>query len=454
VEKQKKIAASKKVRSYKRCLYYFEDTYRNLLIQQAKHGKGFIDLLNTDEIVEIVAMQKQLSPEDFDTELFNSITAFRRHAETGGGPQMLQTLFDRNNKQWQLTKLFDKPAVIDAWKNNDWQKVADWFGDVELLSLTQENINLLELNGENAVQTFDYLVAVFVAEFYNGLRQLIQSEVGLQDAGFQLSLKRIGHYLNLVYNEIMIHLSGSQGEIAYFFKLFMHSLYELEQALELFKQVFAKEEQAIMEVLRKEPIRENRRLEKVHCELDLNEYFECLLAWFESRSTFLQSSYDSMKLIYHVRRMFFSLLQRDNEYAFYLMKIARIHRKNSSDIILVNKLFRECEQHRHRLIEYELEFAKYIQRTKNAHEAYQYLSTKEEEIKTTTEQLFKKTRFGHIPERVYERAKLYMYELQIKIDSRNEALPRKFYEFMNKHNDCQWERPMFKYAQFLDFLDI
>ena len=70
------------------------------------------------------------------------------------------------------------------------------------------------------------------------------------------------------------------------------------------------------------------------------------------------------------------MFDRENEYAFYLMQIAKVHRKSNSDVLLVNRFFKDCEKLKHKIIDFELEFAKYTLKIKNAHEAYQYLIDK------------------------------------------------------------------------------
>ena len=71
--------------------------------------------------------------------------------------------------------------------------------------------------------------------------------------------------------------------------------------------------------------------------------------------------------------MIFALFDRENEYAYYLMRLARLFRKTSNEILIVSKLFKECEDLHHKIIDYELENAKYKLKTTNAHDAYRYL---------------------------------------------------------------------------------
>ncbi len=152
----------------------------------------------------------------------------------------------------------------------------------------------------------------------------------------------------------------------------------MESAVHFLKDVFFAEREKIHEILKKEVNREKRRFEKIYYEFDMNNYFEKLLSWFEERSQLIKNSTESSKLIYYARRMIFSLFDRDNEYAYYLMKIARIYRQTSDDILDTSKLFKECETLESKIIDYDLEYAKYIMKTKNAHEAYQYLISKQD----------------------------------------------------------------------------
>jgi len=109
------------------------------------------------------------------------------------------------------------------------------------------------------------------------------------------------------------------------------------------KDTFFQERERITETLKKEVNREKRRFEKIYLDFDMSGYFERLLQWQEERSQLISNSTESLKLIYFVRRALFRLFDRENEYAFYLMKLAKIYRKTSNDVLEVNRLFKECE---------------------------------------------------------------------------------------------------------------
>ena len=147
----------------------------------------------------------------------------------------------------------------------------------------------------------------------------------------------------MLYHEFILSLDQLQGEISYYYKLFLHVLYEIESFVHFIKDVLFHEKERIAESLKKEVNKEKRRFEKIYLEFDMNNYFEKLLSWLEERSQMISSSTDSLKLIYFVRRTLFKLFDRENEYAFYLMKLANIYRKTSNDVLEVNRLFKECD---------------------------------------------------------------------------------------------------------------
>lgn len=67
-----------------------------------------------------------------------------------------------------------------------------------------------------------------------------------------------------------------------------------------------------------------------------------------------------MQLVFYVRRVLFQVYDRENEYAFYLMKLAKLHRKQNVDVIVVNNFFTECKRLEHKIVDFEYEYSKYI----------------------------------------------------------------------------------------------
>ena len=80
-----------------------------------------------------------------------------------------KVVYHTNQKDFQIASLFNDPSVIEAWKNSDWDRVIGWLGKVDIGALNFSNVNLTDISGDNAVQTFEYVIAVFIAEFAHGL---------------------------------------------------------------------------------------------------------------------------------------------------------------------------------------------------------------------------------------------------------------------------------------------
>jgi hypothetical protein len=135
------------------------------------------------------------------------------------------------------------------------------------------------------------------------------------------------------------------------------------------------------------------------------------------------------------------------------MKLARIFRKTSNDVLEVNRLYKECEAFAHKIVDYEFEYAKYTLITRNAHEGYQYLMLKNDIIKEKCDQMYKATRIHYMPARVHDKAVLLSIELQIRIDPQNPQILKRFDEYLKAMSKNQWEKPLFRYAQYLDELD-
>ena len=58
-----------------------------------------------------------------------------------------------------------------------------------------------------------------------------------------------------------------------------------------------------------------------------------------------------------------------------------------------------------------------------------------------------------MPKLVLQKAQLFSIELQIKIDPRNPNILDKFSEYVKIKKNEKWEKPNFKFAQYLDMLD-
>ena len=155
-------------------------------------------------------------------------------------------------------------------------------------------------------------------------------------------LNNVKQLIESLYFEFVFNLEALYGESASQYKLFMHILYEIESAIYFSKDLFISECDKVSEHLKREVNKEKRKFEKIYYDVNMNQQFERLLGWFEERSQQMEVSNEFLVLVYSVRKAIFSMFDRENEYAFYLMKLAKLYRKSGHDVLKINKYFREC----------------------------------------------------------------------------------------------------------------
>lgn len=55
-----------------------------------------------------------------------------------------------------------------------------------------------------------------------------------------------------------------------------------------------------------------------------------------------------------------------------------------------------------------------------------------------------------MPKLVYEKARLFEFELLIKVEPRNDKILEEFTKFVKQVEEVSWEKPCFKFAQYID----
>lgn len=137
-------------------------------------------------------------------------------------------------------------------------------------------------------------------------------------------------------------------------------MYEIQSALVFVKDVFWGEAERVCEHLKREVNRDRRRFEKVYVECNLNAHFERLLAWLEDRFGPGEAAPNAKLLVMHARLALFTLWEREQEVAFYKMKLAKLHRKQNENVLTISRCFKECAKLEHRLVDFEYEYCKYL----------------------------------------------------------------------------------------------
>ena len=94
------------------------------------------------------------------------------------------------------------------------------------------------------------------------------------------SLSKIKKVIEHLYFELKGNLEKQQGEITYYYKLFLHIVYEIETAIYYLKDVFLQEKDRIADLLKRDVNKDRRKFERIYYEFNMSSYFEKLLSWF------------------------------------------------------------------------------------------------------------------------------------------------------------------------------
>jgi hypothetical protein len=95
---------------------------------------------------------------------------------------------------------------------------------------------------------------------------------------------KIKAFLDFLYFEFIYTIEVMLGETKFYYKLFLHVLYEFESTIYFFKDVVLSEQDKLNELLKREVNKDKRKLEKIYLKLDLSAQFERLLEWYEERT--------------------------------------------------------------------------------------------------------------------------------------------------------------------------
>ena len=74
-----------------------------------------------------------------------------------------------------------------------------------MLSL-DTNIIFLDRELDNPIQKFEFLIALFLAEYSIGIKKFLHTEDNLDNPDYLGSLKRVNHFFELLYHEFILSL--------------------------------------------------------------------------------------------------------------------------------------------------------------------------------------------------------------------------------------------------------
>ena len=489
ISKIKKMKAAKRIKQYKRYTLYFEEEVRYKIARDTSmkgtfETDGFFEILGEDDVIDIVEVYKKLLPEDFDNKLFDSILDHWGGQKIGSQDYSQESsmkqnylndmssnesTFSQNSfcsqnehytqffseekpqstiKQKKLLEAYDLPHF---WKNNNpqnWEFLAAYHNKLNVGELKM-NLSMIELNLKDSKKLFENLITVILTELYKVFKKYLNSP-NMTANFYKRTVNNLKMFLFNVYKSIMQPLSYSEGEIAYFFKLYLHVIYEIEAVLVTVGRIISENSSEIEDVITSS---KRRTWEQIFNDLDLEKYMHQLNEFFEERTNLIsENSFDTLDLIFSVRKALFDLLGRKDDYASYCLRLARLYRKCNKDYLIMVQLFKTAKEYKNMLIGFEIEHAKYTNHVKNSNEAFMYLDKELSLIKEKEKKLKSKKGVFIIRnwENAYEKAQMYWLKLLISIDRSDAQIDKRFNELTKQVKGMNMETPHFMYAKFLD----
>ena len=353
-----------------------------------------------------------------------------------------------NSKPKKVLEKYDLPHF---WKNNssqNWEFLAAYHDKVNVGQLKM-NLFMMDLNLRDSKKAFENLIALILTEIYKVYKQYLNS-TNLTVQNFKTMIEPLRTFLFQVYKSIMLPLTYSEGEIAYFFKLYLHVIYEIEVVILTVSKMIAENTSKIEDVFTKST---KRTWEQIFNDLDLEKYVRELNDFFEDRTILLsENSFETLDLIFSVRKALFDLLGRKSDFANYWLRLARLYRKWNKDYLVMVQLFKTAKEYKSVLLGYEIEHAKYTNHVKNSNEAFLYLDKELSWIKEKEKRLKSRKGIYIIPlwDVAHEKAQMYWIKLLISIDKNDQQIEKRFSDLIKSVRGLDWEKPHFMYAKFLD----
>jgi len=73
IDREARFRGAQKIKNFKRCIFNFEETFRQEQTKPGNQGKGFLEVLPKDQTIEVVGLYKKTNKQDFNNEMFNNI---------------------------------------------------------------------------------------------------------------------------------------------------------------------------------------------------------------------------------------------------------------------------------------------------------------------------------------------------------------------------------------------
>jgi len=73
IDREARFRGAHKIKNFKRCIFNFEENFRQEQSKPGNQGKGFLEVLPKDQTIEVVKLYKKTNKQDFNSDFFNSV---------------------------------------------------------------------------------------------------------------------------------------------------------------------------------------------------------------------------------------------------------------------------------------------------------------------------------------------------------------------------------------------
>ena len=139
---------------------------------------------------------------------------------------------------------------------------------MQIVTLGPQLPDLHKLEIDNKIQQFEFILALLFAEYFIGIQHLLHSDdLHSNDPSFnsyEQSLVKMKAFLDFLYFEFIKTIEVMQVETSFYYKLFLHVLYEIESTIYFFKDVVLSQKNEIGEFLKHEVTKNQRKFETIY----------------------------------------------------------------------------------------------------------------------------------------------------------------------------------------------
>jgi len=415
------IVAAKSVRAYKVALYHYEEECRERIKKMPHLLEYKFCTLSRDELDLLIDIYTSVNKEDMKSEYFANII---KPSQWACGISAERT-----------AKIAAEQTIIYLWKNQRWEELKSLFEKTEVIKEFSIKESMIDFSYSETTPLSWIGKIIFL--IYIWLHPNANSEK------IKGSYESVRECIDYVQREIMVDLRAASMTSTYFHSFYLYLLKDITDFVETVKLFYYEAHN-----ISKNPI------ELITSEKNQRKFDELCNNFLDREHSLLERDIDQLKILYFTHRTLFKIISLPLFSTLYTEKLAVLLSKHKEDYFDAFALFKECEEYKEFIIDYELQMAKTIRNLGNDYQAVLYLNEQKTKIKAKFAGMQKgapKNILQSITSnRAYETTLLYKIKLEEKYATSQRPIEELYKELLSLDSAKVWEKVYYKYARFLD----